>query len=132
MLAVSQKYSKFVLIVHLGNHALLEALNDRLGSKKAGTRRTPLWAALENEDRHGHYRTIRLLLKRGADPNVRSKYSPVDLLTIPSHLTDHRNVSPLLFALRKGYLEVVELLLTYNADVNAHGMCVLKANYSAY
>ncbi|KAF3908899.1 Ankyrin-3 [Arthrobotrys entomopaga] len=59
----------------------------------------PLHAAAEN----GMFEVVQLLLKHGADPNIKT----------------HKAAAPLHFAVQYGYIDIVELLLKNNADPNS-------------
>jgi uncharacterized protein len=97
----------FLLYVFWGHTALVRALLDRgihVDARDSRGRTPLMWAAAYSDDRHGslterHLEIARLLLERGADPNVRNRYGLTALMRAG------RNV------------EVVRLLLAHGADV---------------
>jgi uncharacterized protein len=98
--------------------------------------RTPLWAAVETRnmdvdngtfengiDREPYLELIKVLLDRGADPNVRTKevppVRPMFLRTTASlEWVDFTGMTPFLYAARSGDVTVMKLLLQHGADPN--------------
>ena len=98
--------------------------------------RSPLWAAVETRnmdvdngtfengvDREPYLELIKVLLDRGADPNVRTKevppVRPMFLRTTASlEWVDFTGMTPFLYAARAGDVTVMKLLLQHGADPN--------------
>ena len=109
------------------------ALGVNANSRHFFTQDTPLIEAAYN----GHVETVKLLIDRGADVNLKGEawYGPLHAAAMGGHvevvkllLGNGADVNifhhdkPLHYAAKNGHIEVAEMLLARGADINAKGM----------
>lgn len=80
----------------------------------AGSEGKALSVALSQAAKNGHWDTVKVLLKAGVSPNITEKPDP----TRSPERQFYAAWTPLMRAVEKGDLELVELLLHNGADVN--------------
>ena len=100
-----------------GHEDIVQLLLEAGAETSGSTTRHPLYAACE----HGHTQIVNLLLQNGADSNASSTTStaprgPSLLLSLV--LGQVASSLPICFAVKKGYTDIVNSLLTHGADVN--------------
>ena len=100
-----------------GHEDIVQLLLEAGAETSGSTSRCPLYAACE----HGSTQIADLLLQHGADPNASSASTEGPYIPLMSRISAYvasSSSSPICCAMKKGYIDVVDLLLKHGADVN--------------